>query len=98
MYRSIDVVFLWFGDHRNLHVLTRSFPTLRSADLHTPLTVLLVENNGPLFFTRNGVYTVFPRKQSFTLDLNVLIRFKYRGLIRTSAPNFSIGRSEEHTS
>src|SRR3546814_17024488 len=25
--------FEWYGDHRNLHVLTHSFPTRRSSDL-----------------------------------------------------------------
>src|SRR3546814_14338649 len=28
--------FLLYGDHRDLHVLTHSFPTLRSSDLPTP--------------------------------------------------------------
>src|SRR3546814_7922950 len=30
----IDLIFfLWYGDHRDLHVLTHSFPTRRSSDL-----------------------------------------------------------------
>src|SRR3546814_17894437 len=32
-----------YGDHRDLHVLTHSFPTRRSSDLERPLAVVAVE-------------------------------------------------------
>src|SRR3546814_13046003 len=34
---SIYFFFSVYGDHRDLHVLTHSFPTRRSSDLHGPV-------------------------------------------------------------
>src|SRR3546814_11747679 len=33
--RRLCFLFEWYGDHRDLHVLTHSFPTRRSSDLAT---------------------------------------------------------------
>src|SRR3546814_6198949 len=33
----MHVFFYWYGDHRTLHVITHSFPTLRSSDLRYSL-------------------------------------------------------------
>src|SRR3546814_15571292 len=40
MYLFLFFFFEWYGAHRDLHVLTHSFPTLRSSDLLAPKTTV----------------------------------------------------------
>src|SRR6056297_3343768 len=60
-----------YGDHRDLHVLTHSFPTRRSSDLGP---------NGTYLFTGlvPGHYvTVIPRSEEHTSELQSLRRISY---------------------
>src|SRR3546814_10817820 len=73
------VVFSLYGDHRDLHVLTHSFPTRRSSDL-TEHLVQLLTGNATEAITRRGheaLPTFGVRSEEHTSELQSLLRISY---------------------
>src|SRR3546814_4302849 len=71
-----------YGDHRDLHVLTRSFPTRRSSDLHpssTPSRIAWFARMKRI--TRPAVFGASPicsrRSEEHTSELQSLMRISY---------------------
>src|SRR3546814_9934164 len=78
--------FEGYGDHRDLHVLTHSFPTRRSSDLCSPLTVAGAAAASRTLCGARSAFPLNPRVgEPSTLRLSV----RAVGVSR---------RSEEHTS
>src|SRR3546814_16118118 len=63
----------WYGDHRDQHVLTHSFPTRRSSDLN-PLVVLLIAAlfAGSSFFVFGNIrQEITPPEDRSTVSISV---------------------------
>src|SRR3546814_18096646 len=78
--------FSLYGDHRDLHVLTHSFPTRRSSDLDARNTTPqgVVSSTTLIAYPTNAVTSfpafataVAPRSEEHTSDLQSLMRFSY---------------------
>src|SRR3546814_1994612 len=83
------VFFEWYGDHRELHVLTHSFPTRRSSDLQMPRPIKTV-----------GMHDVTVRlhpEVSVTVQANVA-RTAEAAEMQAAGRRVPRARSEEHTS
>src|SRR3546814_9329137 len=88
-YRVYFVCFKRFGDHRDLHVLTHSFPTRRSADLFQQMRasrrrVILLATLREMEATLTdaaiamfGALMVQHRSEEHTSELQSLMRISY---------------------
>src|SRR3546814_3483770 len=52
-----SVFFYWHGDHRDLHVLTHSFPTRRSSDLRSSAPSLIHEDSNLIKRAIRDIYS-----------------------------------------
>src|SRR3546814_5956400 len=79
--------FSWYGDHRDLHVLTHSFPTRRSSDLRISELLSGVRSSWDMFARNSDLYLLERCNSSARSSNWICARF--------SSLFF---RSEEHTS
>src|SRR3546814_11842737 len=75
---TLSLLFEGYGDHRDLHVLTHSFPTRRSADLKLTVRstgrIIGTVRFGQLEVERGGV---IKRSEEHTSELQSLMRTSY---------------------
>src|SRR3546814_19733833 len=90
-----EFMFKEYGDHRDLHVLTHSFPTRRSSDLRDRRVPALQDRHHRrrrAHLSEGGRRMADFTNEQFRLDGKVAV------VTGAGGRGNSIGRSEEHTS
>src|SRR3546814_1250354 len=86
-------VFLWYGGHRDLHVLTHSFPPLRSSELMSDWQPSVTFDALRLRARLNAaVREFFAQRGVLEVETPVMSQ------AGNTEPNIASFRSEEHTS
>src|SRR3546814_20851447 len=88
-------LFKFYGDHRDLHVLTHSFPTRRASDLLNMFTLIAIGTGAAWLFSMAAVLIPDAFPPSFRMaDGSLPVYFEAAAVIVTLV----LLRSEEHTS
>src|SRR3546814_4429590 len=89
--------FYGYGDHRDLHVLTHSFPTRRSSDLSVMNDQPMIDgyHHSDLRHTRSAMQSIIPVATGLAQGVERLLP-QLAGKVQAKA--IRVPRSEEHTS
>src|SRR3546814_19578343 len=105
--RSTGFFFYWYGDHRDLHVLTHSFPTRRSSDLMASVRGLAAAAQIPAYCASKGGLVTLTRALAVEWARHgIRVNALAPGYVETeinrdflaSDAGQGLRRSEEHTS
>src|SRR3546814_6941533 len=81
MIPLLSLFFSLYGDHRDLHVLTHSFPTRRSSDLSCRSIIykglFLAESPTQSASVERSSWTLADRSEEHTSELQSLMRISY---------------------